>query len=153
MFMIWFVLCFFINASGGMRIGNGAHAGGLAFGACVGWWLSQKAPRPLLASGLVLLLVASIFPLFGVPWSGEWTAVQAMKAMEKRDYAAAEKWLRRSIDKGQDAGWGWGNLAQIYGFEERAKEYADALAHLRKADPKSADEVESRYGPPAEPKQ
>lgn len=146
MFIVWFVLCFFLDATGAMRIGNGAHAGGLVFGVLVSWCLTRKPQRTLIGAGMVVLVALSIVPLFGIPWSGEWTANQAMKAMKSKDYESAVKWLRNSLAKGEDPEWGWHNLAEIYGFQERAPEYADALAHLRQIDAKSADEVEARYG-------
>jgi membrane associated rhomboid family serine protease len=157
-FLTWFVLCFWLDRVGAVRIANAAHAGGLAFGALAGLWIARPRLRILAGIGMGALVILSFVPLRGTPWTASWTGYRATKAMEKHDYEAAIVWLRKSLAQGQEPSWTWFMLAQNYGYLFRAteqegsprhrEEYVEALKQLRSVNPKSADQVEGMYGKP-----
>jgi membrane associated rhomboid family serine protease len=146
--LVWFVLCFFLNSTGALAIANMAHAGGLLFGGLLGVAASRPVHRPFAVTGLVALTALATAPVFGCPWTGSWNAARGMKAMEAGDYKAAVQYIKKGLAKGEDAKWAWHNLAEIYGFENKEKEYADALRRLRTLDLQAAQRVEERYGKP-----
>jgi membrane associated rhomboid family serine protease len=148
LFLSWLVLCFFLTAFGIMRVANGAHLGGLLFGVAVAEIAVRRRKVALVVPGLVLLAGLSVLPLFWLPWSGSWVAVQATEANKRENYDAAIKLYRRSLELGEDPAWVWRSLAEIYGYQERAREYADALGQLRRLDENAAKAVEADYGSP-----
>jgi len=72
LFIGWGVLCIITTYTGIMRIGNGAHFGGLAFGLCVGYlWLAPRK-RPVFYAPLALLTIITIMSVTWLPWSSSW---------------------------------------------------------------------------------
>lgn len=59
--LIWFVLCFVLDALNILPIANGAHAGGLIFGCCVGLCLKHKKAIYLLLPILFIVLSTTAF--------------------------------------------------------------------------------------------
>lgn len=60
LFLVWFVLCFALDAMGAMRIGNAAHAGGLVFGAAAGQLFLGRSMRLAGWCSAGVLVAASI---------------------------------------------------------------------------------------------
>jgi GlpG protein len=159
-FLVWFVVCIFLDRTGEIAIGNLAHAGGLAFGVLVGFWVVGKVSKPALIGGIAVLMILSTVPIFGAPWSVNWTSHKAQQAMKADDYDKAIVWLRKTLEQGQDPKWTWYMLAQCYGYEwgesvdagkpRYQAEYADALRRLRRLNPADANQVEGMYGKPVE---
>lgn len=68
--LIWFVLCFVLDAFNILPIANGAHTGGLIFGCCVGWWLRYEKSIYLILP--ILCVVFSVVAFLSTPQILEW---------------------------------------------------------------------------------
>lgn len=141
-FVLWLVGCAIATQLKLVNIGNAAHLGGMVFGAGVAGLFVLKWKPVLLAPALLALCALSIVPLFWCPTSPTWNALQADKALERKDYNAAIKLYERSLEMGQDPKWAWTNLALLYQEQHNASEYAHAVSELRQVDAKAAQQFE-----------
>ncbi len=114
MFLVWFVACILLTKFNVLSVGNEAHFGGLIFGCAVGWFYARRKNAWLGTLATLLLLGASLVPLFYCPLSSEWTAVQAEKALNAKNYPQAVYWLKQTLAQGTDKEWVWHNLAVSY---------------------------------------
>lgn len=146
LFLGWGLLCFLVTVFGVMSIGNAAHAGGLLFGVLTARLLVNQRHRALIGAGIGGLAALSVVSLFWCPWSWMWNASQGGRASARGRYDAAAQWYRRSLELNPNASEVWENLARVYGYQQRPAEYAEALQHLRRLEPKAADRVEATYG-------
>ncbi len=147
LFWIWLVGCIVATHFGLLRIGNGAHVGGVIFGMLVGSCLgTSRARRALTLVATVAFVATSLVPAFWSPWSPDWVGYQASKAHKARDYDAAIEGYRRSISLGGDRAWALANMALAYAAKGAARESAETLAQLRSVDPAAAATVEERIG-------
>lgn len=146
-FLIWGVACVFLDALNILRIANGAHFGGCAFGAAVGaLWVTKKL-RPLAGAGLAALVAVSIGALFWCPWEPEWNAAQAEKAEERGDLQQAALYYRRSLGGDVNPEWVWFNLSIVYGELKDPENFRTAVSELRQLNAQDADNMEQEYGP------
>jgi membrane associated rhomboid family serine protease len=151
--MVWFwlgwgVFCLVMTQLGQMNVANAAHLGGLVFGVIVGRMYVSEDYRALFGVGLVVLIMASIVPVFWNPRSGDWQSVQALKAIRRNDLDGAEKAYKRSLEFGQDPVWTWRQLALIYAYRHDDANYAIAIRQLRKLDVSAAKEITDAFGDP-----
>jgi hypothetical protein len=146
MMIIWLIGCWIGTIAGFMQIANEAHLGGLVFGTLVGEVFVRKRHRVWLTTALVVSSLATVVPAFWAPWTGEWAAVEAMKAHRREDYHSAERWYRMALQRGQSPSWAWDNLARIYANEGEAEKLKDALAHLEDVDPEAAADLKRKWG-------
>lgn len=110
--LAWLVGCFVVAFR---TIGNGAHLGGLAFGACAAlpfvWerrrWLAPSVP-------LVLLVVSGAAGLV-CPWSAHWWATMGYRAHARGAYPLAAEAYRMSLEIRPDQPWVRENLSNLTG--------------------------------------
>jgi GlpG protein len=131
-FVLWLVGCAIGTQLGLVQIANMAHLGGLAFGACVAGLFVLKWKPWATAPGLVALAALSVLPLFWCPTSFMWNALEADKARDRKDYAAAIGLYKRTLEMGEDEKWSLANLAAIYAEQKNTAEYQRTVAELDK---------------------
>jgi GlpG protein len=149
LFLVWLVFCIVTTYTGLYAVGNGAHIGGMLFGLAVAEAFVCRRRIALMLFNLAALGILATLPLFWCPWSVTWVSIQANKALVKQDYPAAIGWYQRALKLGQEPAFVWESLAQIYGYQNRQAEYAEALEKLRQVAPQRAQDVETRYGKPS----
>ena len=147
LFIGWGVFCLVAPAIGlDMHVANMAHLGGFAFGAGIALMVVSAKDRLAVGAVLTLLFAIAGGSLFYNPRSTDWVSLQATRAMRNRDYQESLRWFKQAQAMGVDPVWVWDGIAQIYGYQQKAGEYASAVEQLRKLDPRAAKEVEDRYG-------
>jgi hypothetical protein len=147
LFLVWLVACFLATATKIWTVGNAAHLAGLLFGAGLGTWVLYEPMRRVTASGLAVLLLIAIVPIFWAPWSFGWTSWHAMRAHQKGHYASAIRWYQRSMNLGQDKGWCWQNMALAYLALGDQAHFQETVRLLRGVDEKAAAELDSSVEP------
>jgi membrane associated rhomboid family serine protease len=147
LFLAWLVGCFVATATKIWTVGNAAHLAGLLFGAGLGGWVMWERGRRLIVSGLAVMFLVAIVPVFWAPWSSDWTSWHGVRAHEKGDYASAIRWYQRSLSLGQDKSWCWQNMALAYHALDDQAHYQQTLQLLRGVDEKTATELETSVAP------
>jgi len=142
LFLGWLVGCFVVTAMGIWNVGNGAHAGGLAYGVLLGMAAQHPRRRVASLSGAGVLLLLSIALLFYAPWSPSWVSVRAYRLHVSKRYAEAERSYLRALDLGYQPAWVLGNLVLLYRATGEKDKRAATLDRLRKVDPKAARKLE-----------
>lgn len=89
--IIWLVGCWIATLGGYMNIANEAHLAGLVFGTLVAEVFVRKRRRVVLASALAVVTVVCLVPVFWAPWTREWAAMQAYRALGPEAAPAAEE--------------------------------------------------------------
>lgn len=148
LFLGWGAFCIVADLLGILPIANGAHGGGLLFGLAVAHTFALPKKRLLGGAGLAALTGIALLPFTWCPWSEDWQMVQAQRALRRQDYPRAIEAYRSSLRLENDAAWAWRGLAEIYGYQGRRAEYAEAVRRLRTLDAGAASEVERSYGTP-----
>lgn len=143
LFLGWFALCIVLTYTRVMAIGNGAHGGGLAFGAAVGACWIVRRHRVWTGAAAVALVAASMAMVFWCPWSWAWAGARAIKLHRASELDLAATWYRRSLELGADPAWAWKNLALIDATAGREDDVTRDLAALRRADAGQASAFES----------
>ena len=141
-FVVWLLGCVALTLSHVWAVGNAAHISGLAFGLVAGAYVVCERRRRLFLSGLAVLVVCAVLPLFWAPWSADWTSYEGVRAHERGDYRSAVKWYQRSLRLGQDKVWCWSNLALAYDALEEQTHYNEAIKILRGIDKQAASKIE-----------
>ena len=118
-----------------MHVGNIAHLSGAAVGALVGLMLVRKPWLPM--AGVIFMAAVAIVPVYWNPLSPVWNFDQGYKSS---DPTKAIQFYRRSMDRGFEGPEAWHNIAINEARLGHAKEYKDALDHLKKINPKDASE-------------
>lgn len=142
----WGLLCIVADAVGLMRIGNVAHIVGLGFG--VLFALVENRRNIFAGIGLMLLFTGAITTIFWNPLLPSWLYDKGATAMIEQRYDEAANYFVKSMNRGGDEASTLRNLAEIYGYQDKKSQYADALRRLKKLSPKDAKEVIEKYGPP-----
>lgn len=73
------------------------------------------------------------------PEGAESLGVQSNQAYDRGEYILAIELAKSALQKGLDPKSGWRALAQMYLVNGQEREYRDAIEHLRKIDPKLAE--------------
>ncbi|MCP3140508.1 rhomboid family intramembrane serine protease [Pyxidicoccus xibeiensis] len=153
LFLLWLVGCFVATYSGMVNIGNAAHASGLAMGALLGIAFGWEYDRHRALGFALLSLLLATGSLAFAPWSPGWTAFRAVSAAQRKDHAAAVKWLRRSLARGQQPAWVWQTLAAVHHAQGDTSRMRDAVEQLRRHDEGAASRFEQwvQQGAPVGP--
>jgi membrane associated rhomboid family serine protease len=93
-FVIWGLACIPLTYFHIMNVGNLAHFGGLLFGVLLAAILILPGYRIALAGALAMITAVATVPAFWNPFSTDWLAVQAMKALAAENDRAAEGYYR-----------------------------------------------------------
>jgi GlpG protein len=141
-FLVWLGLCVVATLAKVMNIGNGAHIGGLLFGAAVAavFLVTYRVRASL--TGMAALVLAAVVPLFWCPWSPIWTGKQGYNAHVKRDYQQAVRWYQRSLELGGDPVWTLRNMTIAFAAMGNRNKYNETLERLRQVDENAAREIE-----------
>ena len=91
-FIVWLLACFVLTWTGLLRVGNGAHLGGLLFGGmCAYAFLVRNDFR--LQGAALAITVLSFVPLFYAPWVGTWNLAQGFKAYNQGNFQRAADYI------------------------------------------------------------
>jgi membrane associated rhomboid family serine protease len=152
-FLIWLIGCVVATWTGVWEVGNAAHIAGLLFGAGIAARTVYPVRRKLITYALSVAGVLSLVPLFWAPWCYEWTSVQALRAHEKADTAAAIKWYRRSMELGQDKAWCLSSIGLLHAWKGDHAAYRRTLDELRQIDPAEAANLEKEAADYLQPRE
>lgn len=114
LFIGWGLFCVVMTMVGWLQVANGAHAGGLLFGCCIG--VLVFVPRQRLAAVIVLCahVTLCMFALTYMPWSAQWTWWKADREFDSHQYAKAIDWYQRSLKRGSSPNDMWENIAKSW---------------------------------------
>jgi len=82
-----------------------------------------------------------------------WVNAKATEAIRAHDYDEALEFLTRSVqmrNSPENRSFAYNDMAQIYGFQRKAKPYREALENLAILDPSAKNSIIDKYGPPDE---
>jgi len=111
---VWLIGCVVVTYLEIWEVGNAAHITGLLFGACVGGVFVTHYKPWLLRTGLVLLIILAIVPLFWSPWSIQWLRYKAYSAHVAEQYAAAIEGYDRVLQMDPENSWSFLNRSYAY---------------------------------------
>jgi len=114
LFLGWGIFCLVMTDLHIMQVANWAHAGGLAFGYCVGAALLIPRQRWIAVGSLVALLTMSAFSLTYMPWSANWTFWKGNKEFTAQNYTQAVSWYKKSLKLGVDPSAAWENIGSAW---------------------------------------
>jgi membrane associated rhomboid family serine protease len=124
LFVVWLFVCMGLTWTGTAAIANGAHVGGMLFGAlCAYAFLLTDGPlwKIVTAAMTVLFFV----PLFYAPWLSTWNLAQAGRAYRHARYEDVLTYLDRV------------RLPEDYTYEMELR--ADSLSNLKRTREATAD--------------
>ncbi|MEW6737241.1 MAG: rhomboid family intramembrane serine protease [Acidobacteriota bacterium] len=145
MFIAWAFLCILLTLLKIWNIANEAHFAGLLFGICIAYLFILKYKVRLMLTGLIVLTMLAIMPLFWCPWSAIWVSKQGIDAYNKGNYQSAINWYQKSLRQGQDPVWAWSNIALAYKAMGNDQQFNEAIEQLRKLDSGRAKEIEDSF--------
>jgi GlpG protein len=135
LFVAWLVACWIVLTR---LVGNGAHLGGLLFGAVAAEaFATGRWPR--LAKTIAgLVLVLSLAVSFVCPWSAIWWSTAGYKVQTAGRYDAAIEAYGMSLELRPDQPWVMANLVRAYRAAGKGEEAASLLAKLKSISPNEA---------------
>jgi len=111
LFVSWFVGCWAILTR---VVGNGAHLGGLLFGAVVAEaFVMRRRPR-LAKAGAIVLVVLALGVSFVCPWSATWWSTMGYRAHAGRQFDLAIEAYDTSLQLRPDQPWVMASLIRAY---------------------------------------
>jgi GlpG protein len=135
LFASWFVGCWIILTH---AVGNGAHLGGLLFGA-VAAEAVVMGRRPRLAKACAILLVLLALGVsFACPWSATWWSTMGYRAHAGGQYDLAIEAYDMSLQLRPDQPWVMASLIRAYRASGKADAAASLLTRLRTVSPAEA---------------
>ncbi len=144
--LAWLVLCFFLDAAEILNIGNAAHVSGLAFGVLLGYAVVPTPKRAAAIAAVTVLTLASVVPLFWMPWSPRRAGYNASQARGAKRYDDAVHWYRRALELGhRNPEWAWKNIALIQHFRKEDEALAQTLRDVRKFDSSVAERLRCAF--------
>jgi membrane associated rhomboid family serine protease len=147
LFLTWLVACWIILTR---EIGNGAHIGGLVFGAVVAEaFVTGRWPR-LARVATVLILIGSAAVSVVCPWSGLWWSSMGYRVHMLGEYSLAAEAYQASLDIAPDQPWVLSNLIRAHLSAGNRNAAGSALERLRKVAPADAETVEKEFKEVAE---
>ena len=132
LFIGWLIFCIIASLLHIMSVANGAHIGGLLFGAGVAAIFTLKHKKPLISFGMGVLIFAALLPLFWCPWSAQWVGRQGYKAHVNHDYEKAIINYQRSLELGADPNWALSSIAEAYSDMGNSKKSKETLEQLKR---------------------
>jgi GlpG protein len=135
LFASWFVGCWFFLTR---EVGNGAHLGGVLFGA-VAAEAVVKGRRPRLArAGAIVLILLALGVSFFCPWSPTWWSTMGYRAHARGQYDVAIEAYDMSLRLRPDQPWVMASVIRAYRASGKADAAATLLTRLRTVSPADA---------------
>jgi membrane associated rhomboid family serine protease len=123
-------------------VGNGAHLGGLLFGAVAAEaFVIRRSPR-LAKAGAILMVVLALGVSFVCPWSANWWSTVGYRAQVRCEYDVAILAYDTSLQLRPDQPWVMANQIRVYRASGRADAAASLLAELRTISPAEAAKLD-----------
>jgi membrane associated rhomboid family serine protease len=123
------------------NVANVAHFAGLVFGML--WAMLFLRPKPIFeALAIALMTIAAVTMLCWAPWQVSWVSTKAQNAITANKLEEAEAMLYRSLKMGEDSGWIWERLAQVYILQNDDLKYSKAISNLRSTNKAAADRLD-----------
>src|SRR6266568_1320690 len=139
LFLSWFVGCWVILTR---VVGNGAHLGGLLFGAVVAEaFVMRRRPR-LAKAGATVLVVLALGVSFVCPWSATWWSTMGYKAHARGQYELAIEAYDTSLELRPGQPWVMASLIRAYRASGKADAATPLLAKLRSISPSEAAKLD-----------
>ena len=135
LFASWFVVCWIILTR---MVGNGAHLGGLMFGAVAAEAVVMGRRPRLAKAGAILLVVLALGVAFVCPWSATWWSTTGYKAHARGQYALAIEAYDLSLQIRPDQPWVMASLIRAYRASGKADSADSLLTRLRTVSPAEA---------------
>lgn len=146
LFASWLVGCWIFLTH---EVGNGAHLGGVLFGALAAEAVvMQRRPR-LAKAGAILLVLLAIGVSFVCPWSATWWSTTGYRAHARGQYDLAIEAYDMSLQLRPDQPWVMASLIRAYRACGKAEAAAALLTRLRAVSPPEAakfDVEEAKHG-------
>ena len=139
LFASWFVGCWVILTH---VVGNGAHLGGLLFGAVAAEaFVTRRMPR-VAKAGAILMVVLALGVSFVCPWSATWWSTMGYRAHAGGQYDSAIEAYDTSLQVRPDQPWVMGSLIRAYRASGKADAAASLLTKLRSISPSEAAKLD-----------
>lgn len=139
LFSSWLVGCWIVLTQ---EVGNGAHLGGLLFGA-VAAEAVVVGRRPRLAkAGAILLALFALGVSFVCPWSATWWSTMGYRAHARGQYDLAIEAYDMSLQSRPDQPWVMASLIRAYRASGKADAAASLLTRLRTVSPAEAAKLD-----------
>lgn len=142
-FASWFVGCWIVLTR---LVANGAHLGGLLFGALVAEAVVMGRRPRLAKAGAIVLLLLALGVSVACPWSATWWATKAYGAHARGQYDLAIGAYDVSLRLRPDQPWVMASLIRAYRAAGKANAAASVLARLRTVSPEEAARVDEEGG-------
>jgi GlpG protein len=135
LFISWFVGCWIILTH---EVGNGAHLGGLLFGAVAAEAVVMGRRPRLAKAGAILLILLALVVSFACPWSPTWWSTIGYRAHARGQYHLAIEAYDMSLQFRPDEPWVMASLIRAYRASGKADAAAALLTRLRTVSPAEA---------------
>ncbi len=135
LFASWFVGCWLILTR---AVGNGAHLGGLLFGAVAAEAIVMRRRPRLAKTGAILLVLLALGVGFVCPWSATWWSTVGYRAHAGGQYDSAIQAYDMSLQLRPDQPWVMASLIRAYRASGKADAAAAVLTRLRTVSPTEA---------------
>lgn len=139
LFASWFVGCWIILTR---AVGNGAHLGGLLFGAAAAEAVVMGRRPRLAKAGALLLVLLALGVGFVCPWSATWWSTVGYRAHAGGRYDLAIEAYDMSLQFRPDQPWVMASLIRAYRASGKADAAASLLARLRTVSPADAAKLD-----------
>lgn len=139
LFASWFVGCWIFLAH---EVGNGAHLGGLLFGALAAEALVMGRRPRLAKAGAIVLILLALGVAVVCPWSPTWWSTIGYRAHARGQYAMAIDAYDTSLQLRPDQPWVMASLILAYRASGKADAAAPLLARLRAVSPSEAAKLD-----------
>lgn len=139
LFASFFVGCWIILTR---EVGNGAHLGGLLFGALAAEAVVMGRRPRIAKAGAILLILLALGVGFVCPWSATWWSTMGYRAHARGQYDFAIEAYDSSLQLRPDQPWVMANLIRAYRASGKTDAAASLLTRLRAVSPAEAAECD-----------
>jgi membrane associated rhomboid family serine protease len=139
LFASWFVGCWIILTH---AVANGAHLGGLLFGAVAAEAVVMGRRPRLAKAGAILLVLLALGVSFVCPWSATWWSTIGYRAHARGQYDLAIDAYGMSLQLRPDQPWVMANQILAYRASGKADAAASLLTKLRTVSPGEAAKLD-----------
>jgi tetratricopeptide (TPR) repeat protein len=115
LFIIWLFLCIAATRLNFFSVGNGAHIGGLIWGALIGFLRGKKSMWGVIPA--LMLLGLSLVPAFWAPWQLPWLEERAFQLHKQLNIDEALKLYNVILSKYPDDSFAIGNKKVIVDYK------------------------------------
>jgi hypothetical protein len=139
LFASWFVGCWIVLTR---LVGNGAHLGGVLFGAVAAEAVVMGRRPRLAKTGAILLVLLALGVGYVCPWSATWWSTIGYRAHARGQYGLAIEAYDMSLEFRPDQPWVMASLIRAYRASGKADAAASLLARLRTVSPVEAAKLD-----------